>query len=104
MPHLPAANLSFSRGAALLALCMLPACASAGRNFDSAAADRVTIGMSEEEVIALLGQPQHTQVDQQGGRWLSWVHSRASVFSSSTKQFLVHIANGKVATINKQSM
>ncbi|MBL8749684.1 MAG: hypothetical protein JNK78_11030 [Planctomycetes bacterium] len=92
---------SLVRTAALSILLPLAACVTAGRPFDLAAADTITVGMTEAEVTAAMGAPQQVHVDDQGGRWLGWVYSRASIFRSHVQQFLVRITDGKVDSIQK---
>lgn len=95
---------SFTKAAALTALCALSGCISAGRPFDTVAAQNITVGMTEVEVVAVLGAPQQVHVDDTGGRWLGWVYTRGSIFGQKVQQFLVRIADGKVDSINKQML
>lgn len=89
---------------ALAVLLPVAACISGGRPFDTVAAANIAVGATEAEVVALLGAPQQVHVDQEGGRWLGWVHIRGSLFGAKTQQFLVRITDGKVDSINKQML
>lgn len=65
--------------AALSLSLALAGCASAGTNYDQAAADAARPGMTKQEVIARLGPPNRTVTGILSGRQvLTWSHAQAN--------------------------
>lgn len=68
-----------------LAALLLAGCVSMGTNYDTAAVDRLQIGMTKAEVIGLLGQPNQVVTNSDGSERLIWVHSTGSMFGANAR-------------------
>lgn len=68
-------------GAALL----LAACVSMGTNYDTAAVDRLRVGMTKAEVIQMLGRPNQVITNSDGSERLVWVHSTGSMLGANAR-------------------
>lgn len=69
----------------IAAAVLLAGCVSMGTNYDVAAVDRLQVGMSKAEVIALLGQPNQVVTNSDGSERLVWVHSKGSMFGANAR-------------------
>lgn len=66
-------------GISLVLIAALPACVSMGANYDPAAVARLTVGMSQSEVVALLGSPSTRVTLADGTQQWMWLHSRGTM-------------------------
>lgn len=71
----------FAIGAAL----MCAGCVSMGTHYDTTAVDRLEVGMTKQQVIEMLGQPNQVIDYDDGSQRLVWVHSTGSVFGANAK-------------------
>ena len=71
----------FAIGAAL----MCAGCVSMGTDYDVAAVDRLEVGMTKQQVIQMLGQPNQVIDYQDGTQRLVWVHSTGSAFGAKSR-------------------
>ena len=71
----------FAIGAAL----MCAGCASMGTDYDTAAVDRLEVGMTKQQVIEMLGQPNQVIDYSDGSQRLVWVHSTGSMFGANAR-------------------
>lgn len=71
----------FAIGAAL----MCAGCVSIGTDYDATAVDQLEVGMSKQQVIKLLGQPNQVIDYADGSQRLLWVHSTGSAFGANAK-------------------
>jgi outer membrane protein assembly factor BamE (lipoprotein component of BamABCDE complex) len=90
----------------VLALIMLASCASIGPDYDQAAANKIKTGMSQEEVLGLLGQPTTTANNDKGIVVMQWTHGEASAFGAVTARSIQVIfdKSGKVTTVSQSSV
>ncbi len=70
---------------AIAAALLLAGCVSMGTNYDVAAVDRLQVGMTKEEVIGLLGQPNQVVTNSDGSQRLIWVHSTGSMLGANAR-------------------
>lgn len=63
----------------------LAGCVSVGTNYDTAAVDRLQVGMTKTEVIQMLGQPNQVITLSGGGQKLVWVHSTGTMFGANAR-------------------
>ena len=70
-----------------LAACLtsLSACVSMGTNYDPNRVSALHAGMTESEVIGLLGKPNAIATNANGQRVLVWMHSTGSMFGASAR-------------------
>lgn len=71
----------FTIGAAL----MCAGCVSMGTDYDTAAVDRLEVGMTKQQVIEMLGQPNQVIDYADGSQRLVWVHSKGSMFGANAR-------------------
>lgn len=64
---------------------MLAACVSMGTNYDTAAVDRLQVGMTKVEVVSMLGQPNQVITNSDGSERLIWVHSTGSMLGANAR-------------------
>lgn len=72
---------NFAIGAAL----MCAGCVSMGTDYDAAAVDRLEVGMTKQQVISMLGQPNQIIDYQDGTQRLVWVHSTGSALGANAR-------------------
>jgi hypothetical protein len=60
-------------------------CMSVGTNYDPAAVERLRVGMTEAEVIQMLGKPNQVIGNSDGSERLIWVHSTGSMFGANAR-------------------
>lgn len=58
---------------------------SVGTNYDSAAVERLQVGMTKAEVIQILGRPNQVITNSDGSERLVWVHSTGSMFGANAR-------------------
>jgi hypothetical protein len=63
----------------------LAGCVSVGTNYDPNRVSALHAGMSEAEVVALLGKPNGVATNANGQRVLFWMHSTGSMFGGSAR-------------------
>ena len=82
----------------MVLMLLLSGCATSGQPFDMSLTDRIKIGQTtQEEVIALLGQPISTSKTSDGRTFLSYSYSQAAWGSADVQIFSVVIgADGRV--------
>lgn len=68
-------------GAAL----MCAGCVSMGTDYDIAVVDRLEVGMTKQQVIEVLGQPNQIIDYDDGSQRLVWVHSTGSMFGANAR-------------------
>jgi len=87
-----------------IAALLLAGCVSMGTNYDVAAVDRLQIGMTEAEVIRLLGQPNQIVTNSDGSERLVWVHSTGSMFGANARSVgLLFGPSGKLTSVPAKS-
>lgn len=64
---------------------LLSACVSVGTDYDEQRAAALRPGMSKQEVIAALGNPNSVVTLQDGRQQLTWVHSTGSMFGAQAR-------------------
>ena len=72
----------------------LTGCASAGTNFDPAAAAAITPGMTKQEVLARLGQPNSIATGVDGRQVMVWSHANVNGFTGSVQSRAVSFVFG----------
>jgi len=85
---------------------LLSGCASAGTNYSETAAAAVRVGMSESELVGLLGRPNGRSTLPDGRVVLVWLHSQANGFTGQASARSVsyildpsgHVMSGGAAT------
>ena len=70
---------------AIVASLLLASCVSMGTNYDASAIDRLRIGMTKAEVVAVLGQPNQVITNADRSQQLIWVHSTGSMFGANAR-------------------
>ena len=86
-------------GAALLA-----GCVSMGTDYDSAAVDRLQVGMTKAQVIQILGQPNQVIANSDGGERLIWIHSTGSIFGANARSVgLPFGRDGRLTDVPRQA-
>ncbi len=84
----------------VVAALLLAGCVSMGTNYDPAAVDRLKVGMTKEQVIQMLGQPNQVVTLAGGGQKLIWVHSTGSMFGANARSVgLPFGADGRLAEV-----
>ena len=68
-------------GAAL----MCAGCVSMGTDYEIDAVDRLEVGMTKQQVIEVLGQPNQIIDYDDGSQRLVWVHSTGSMFGANAR-------------------
>lgn len=68
-----------------LAALLLAGCVSMGTDYDTAAVDRLQVGMTKAQVIQMLGQPNQVVTLSGGGQKLVWVHSTGSMLGANAR-------------------
>jgi hypothetical protein len=63
----------------------LGGCVSMGTNYDPSRVSSLHAGMTEAEVVALLGKPNGVATNANGQRVLVWMHSTGSMFGASAR-------------------
>ena len=66
--------------ALLLASLLLTACATAGTKFDFSQARQIRVGMTEQEVVQIMGKPMSVTARGQSQVWV-WSYAKAGAFS-----------------------
>lgn len=83
----------FAIGAALICA----GCVSMGTDYDVTAVDRLEVGMTKQQVISMLGQPNQVIDYQDGTQRLIWVHSTGSIAGAKSRSVgLPFSADGKL--------
>lgn len=81
----------------ICAALLLAGCVSMGTNYDPAAVNRLQKGMTQTEVIQMLGKPNTISTLPDGRVQLGWVHSTGSMFGANARAVsLLFDANGKL--------
>lgn len=89
---------------AIAAALLLAGCVSMGTNYDVAAVDRLQVGMTKEEVIGLLGQPNQVVTNSDGSERLTWVHSTGSMLGANARSVgLPFGADGRLTDVPQRS-
>lgn len=68
---------------------LLAGCATAGNDFSLTTVESLNAGMSQSEVIALLGQPTGRTRLADGSSQLIWSHAKANAFGSARSKAVV---------------
>lgn len=78
-------------------------CVSIGTNYDQAALNSLQPGMTTDQVVQRLGQPNSVATLPDGRTQLLWVHSRGSMFGANARSVaLVFGPDGKlIRTVNQ---
>lgn len=86
---------------ALAPLVFSGACASTGRDFSFDDARRIKIGMTEAEVLEIMGPPTNKSIDLSGELWM-WIYVTSTLGSPpNSKSFAVKLENAKVVHIQQ---
>lgn len=86
----------------IAAAALLAGCVSMGTNYDSAAIDRLQVGMTKAQVIQMLGQPNQVITLAGDGEKLIWVHSTGSMFGANARSVgLPFGPDGRLAEVPK---
>ncbi len=64
---------------------MCAGCVSIGTDYDVAAVDRLEVGMTKQQVIEMLGQPNQIVDYDDGSQRLVWVHSTGTAFGANAR-------------------
>jgi hypothetical protein len=76
---------------------MIAGCVSMGTNYDPAAVGRLQKGMTQAEVIQMLGKPNTISTLPDGRVQLGWVHSTGSMFGANARGVsLLFDTNGRL--------
>jgi len=75
----------------------LASCISHGRNFSLDDAKRVELGMTEVQVIEIMGEPTNTSIDLSGKLWM-WIYVDPAM---NSKSFAVKMKDGQVIHIQR---
>lgn len=91
-----------ARIALLLTLLMLSgACASTGRDFSFDDARRIKLGMTEAQVLEIMGRPTNKSIDLSGELWM-WIYVTSTIGSPpNRKSFAVKLRDGQVIYIQQ---
>ena len=81
--------------ALLLTSLLLTACATAGTKFDFSQARQIGVGMTEQEVVQLMGKPMSVTARGQNQVWV-WSYAKAGAFSVDSKSVSVIFQDGRV--------
>ena len=73
------------------------ACISRGRNFDLDDARRIELGMTEDQVTEIMGEPTNTSIDLTGELWM-WIYVDPTM---NSKSFAVKVKDGTVIYIQR---
>lgn len=77
----------------------LAACAAAGSSFDWQKAKMVTVGMTEAEVVELMGKPTSVMTRGDTDTW-GWVYASSSVLTGiSRRNVSFQMKSGKVVAV-----
>ena len=76
-------------------------CVSMGTDYDTAAVERLQVGMSKAEVIQILGQPNQVISNSDGSERLIWVHSTGSAFGAKSRSVGLPFNDGKLMDVPK---
>ncbi len=80
-------------------------CVSMGTNYDPAAVSQLTVGMSKQQVVKLLGTPNQTVSYGDGTQRLVWVHSKGSMLGAKARAIgLPFDREGKLAEVPSGSV
>ena len=82
--------------ALLLASLLLTACATAGTKFDFSQARQIRVGMTEQEVVQLMGKPMSVTARGQNQVWV-WSYANGMTGGSRSISFIMK--DGKVSTV-----
>lgn len=83
-----------------LTLVILTSCATNGRDFSFDDARRIRVGMTETEVLAIMGSPTNKSVSLDSEIWM-WIYVSVGPFSPpDSKSFSVKMQDGAVVFIN----
>lgn len=86
---------------AVMAVFVATACASRGPNFRMEDAQRVKIGMTQNEVVQILGsKPSDVHVTAGSELWM-WIHVVVTAVGSESKSFAVKFVDGKAVWIQR---
>jgi hypothetical protein len=89
----------FAIGAAL----MCAGCVSMGTDYDAAAVDGLEVGMTKQQVIEVLGQPNQVVNYADGSQRLVWVHSTGTMFGANARSLgLPFGADGRLTDVPNQ--
>jgi hypothetical protein len=85
---------------------MLAGCVSMGTNYDPAAVGRLQKGMTQAEVIQMLGKPNTITTLSDGRTQLGWVHSTGSMFGANARavSLLFDTSGRLIQTINQNQI
>lgn len=88
----------------IAAAVLLAGCVSMGTNYDVAAVDRLRVGMTKADVVALLGQPTQVVSNSDGSERLVWMHSTGSMFGANARSVgLPFGPDGRLTDVPKTS-
>ena len=89
------------RFALLFLVLLLGACTTVGRDFSFEDAKRIELGMTEAEVLQIMGKPTNKHIDGIGELWM-WVYVKSIVGSPpNSKSFAVKLKKGEVIYIQQ---
>ena len=97
-------GIEMRKNLAIAAALLLAGCVSMGTNYNFAAVDRLQVGMTKEEVIGLLGQPNQAVTNSDGSQRLIWVHSTGSMLGANARSVgLPFGADGRMTDVPQRS-
>lgn len=82
----------------LALLSLLAGCASAGTSFEWDNARKVSVGMSEAELVALMGKPNSVATTGDSQQW-TWIHVTAGLGGTSSRRVSFGLKNGRVSAV-----
>jgi len=90
-----------TRPVSLMLALLLAACATVGRDFSFEDAQRIKLGMTEAQVVQIMGKPTNKSIDGTGELWM-WIYVTSTIGSPpNSKSFAVKIKNGEVIYIQQ---
>lgn len=82
----------------LIAAIVLAGCATAGTKFEWENARKVTVGMPEDEVVALMGKPNSVTTRADVQVW-TWIYVSAGLGSVGSRRVTFPMKDGRVTAI-----
>jgi outer membrane protein assembly factor BamE (lipoprotein component of BamABCDE complex) len=90
-----------ARLASLMLALLVVACATVGRDFSFEDAQRIQLGMTEVQVLEIMGKPTNKSLDGTGELWM-WMYVTSTIGSPpNSKSFAVKIKSGQVIYIQQ---
>lgn len=99
-------GLEMRKHLVVIAALTLAGCVSMGTNYDTAAVDRLQVGMMKAQVVQMLGKPNSITTLPDGRVQLGWVHSTGSMFGAKARavSLLFDVNDKLIQTVNQNQI